>query len=318
MTDETVPVTVDNFVRAETDTYLHGFAGLGLGVFLHRREPAPIDHQDVVRMNRDTLYSIAIVDLDAGPATVTLPETGGRFMSLQVISQAHFSRPAVYAPCTHQVTRDSVGTRYAALLVRTLVDPLDAADLAAVAVAQDAIALTAADAGPLELPSWDPVSLGVVRDTLKRVAPSVMKGPGHMFGTAAEVDAIKHLVGTAIGWGGNPEADATYVGAFPERNDGTTAYRLVVRDVPVDGFWSISVYDEAGFFVANADAAYTVNSVTATPDADGGVTVQFGGSRDGAANWIAIMPGWNYVVRLYRPRPEILDGSWKFPVAHPV
>jgi hypothetical protein len=30
------------------------------------------------------------------------------------------------------------------------------------------------------------------------------------------------------------------------------------------------------------------------------------------------MPGWNYTVRLYRPRPEILDGSWAFPEAQPV
>jgi hypothetical protein len=30
------------------------------------------------------------------------------------------------------------------------------------------------------------------------------------------------------------------------------------------------------------------------------------------------MPGWNYVVRMYRPQKEILDGTWKFPEAQPV
>jgi hypothetical protein len=30
------------------------------------------------------------------------------------------------------------------------------------------------------------------------------------------------------------------------------------------------------------------------------------------------MPGWNYIVRLYRPRAQILDGTWKFPEARPV
>jgi hypothetical protein len=30
------------------------------------------------------------------------------------------------------------------------------------------------------------------------------------------------------------------------------------------------------------------------------------------------MKGWNYTVRLYRPRPEILSGKWKFPEAHAV
>ena len=53
-----VPVTADNFVRAESDTY---FAGLvkdgGLGKFYHRREPASLANQTVIRLNRDTLYS---------------------------------------------------------------------------------------------------------------------------------------------------------------------------------------------------------------------------------------------------------------------
>ena len=52
-----------------------------------------------------------------------------------------------------------------------------------------------------------------------------------------------------------------------------------------------------------------------------------GGSRQGGnqggcdgkiANCLPTMPGWNYTVRLYRPRPEILDGSWTFPAAQPV
>ena len=34
-------------------------------------------------------------------------------------------------------------------------------------------------------------------------------------------------------------------------------------------------------------------------------------------NCLPTMPGWNYMVRLYRPRAEILDGSWKFPDARP-
>jgi hypothetical protein len=101
-------------------------------------------------------------------------------------------------------------------------------------------------------------------------------------------------------------------------NDGATVHQLMVRDVPVDGFWSISVYDADGYFEPNARQACSVNSVTATRDRDGSVTVQFGGRDSHAANCLGIMPGWNYMVRLYRPRPEILSGRWVFPVATPV
>ena len=80
-----LPVTVDNFVRAESDTYIGNLAKQsgGLAKFQHRREPASIDDQTVIRLNRDTLYSSALFDLDAGPVTITLPDAGKRFRSMQ-------------------------------------------------------------------------------------------------------------------------------------------------------------------------------------------------------------------------------------------
>src|SRR6516164_6982280 len=77
-----VRVTAGNFIRAESDTYFAKFVKDGaLGKFIHQRELAPIDNQAVIRMNRDTLYSQAVFDLDAGPVTITLPGAGKRFMS---------------------------------------------------------------------------------------------------------------------------------------------------------------------------------------------------------------------------------------------
>ena len=73
-----------------------------------------------------------------------------------------------------------------------------------------------------------------------------------------------------------------------------------------------------GYFEANDRGVYSVNSVTATPDADGTVRVHLGGCEDDRPNCIPIVDGWNYLVRLYRPRPEVLDGSWTFPSAEPV
>jgi hypothetical protein len=56
-----------------------------------------------------------------------------------------------------------------------------------------------------------------------------------------------------------------------------------------------------------------MNNVTAVKDGDGSVTIQFGGCDDTTPNCLPIFPGWNYLVRLYRPRPEVLDGSYQFP-----
>jgi hypothetical protein len=139
-----------------------------------------------------------------------------------------------------------------------------------------------------------------------------------MFGPAGEVDPVRRLIGAAAAWGGNPEHDALYLTVKPQADDGRTVHRLTVRDVPVDGFWSVTVYDADGYFTENPAGAYSVNDVTAERDTDGSVTVQFGGCDDTSANCLPVAPGWNYLVRLYRPRAEILDGSWTFPAAQPV
>ena len=123
-----VPVTVDNFVRAESDLYFGGIlkdSGGALGKFNHRRELASIDNQTVIRLNRDTLYSSAVFDLDAGPVTITMPDAGKRFMSLMVINEDHYAPVVVYGAGTHIFTREKVGTRYIAAAVRTLVNPAD-------------------------------------------------------------------------------------------------------------------------------------------------------------------------------------------------
>jgi hypothetical protein len=206
------------------------------------------------------------------------------------------------------------------LLARTFVDPADAADVAKVHAAQDGLAVTQSAAGTFEVPDWDQASLEAIRNALNALAAA--NGgldSARMFGSKDQVDPVHHLLGTAAGWGGNPLRDAYYAGTVPEKNDGATVYRLTVaKDVPVDGFWSISVYNKDGFFEKNARGMYSVNNVTAKPNADGSVTVQFGGQPDAAPNCIPITPGWNYLVRMYRPRKAILDGTWKFPVAAPV
>src|SRR5262249_16797191 len=77
-TNKPVPVTVSNFVRAETDYYFGQTVtqdGFGLS---HTRQMVSIDKQDVVRMNRDTLYSSGVFDL-ASPLTIILPDAGKRF-----------------------------------------------------------------------------------------------------------------------------------------------------------------------------------------------------------------------------------------------
>jgi hypothetical protein len=314
-----VPVTAENFNRAESDLYFASNVRDGaFGKLLHRRVPTEIEKQTVIRMNRDTLYSSGVFDLDAGPVTVTLPDAGKRFMSLQVIDEDQRSPRVIYQGSA-TLRREEIGTRYVMIAIRTLlIAPDDPRDIAEVARLQDSIKVEQASPGKFEIPAWDLESQKRVREALLTLG-ATLPDSKRMFGTKDQVDPVRFLIGSAMAWGGNPEREATYINVTPKKNDGKIVHRLTVKgEVPVDGFWSISLYNAKGYFEKNDRNAYSINNLTAKKDPDGSITIQFGGCDDKTANCLPIMPGWNYIARLYRPRAEVLSGTYKFPEAEPV
>ena len=282
------------------------------------REPAPLDKQTVIRLNRDTLYSAAVFDLDAGPVKITLPNAGKRFMSMMVVNEDHYVFEVDYGAGNYNFTKAEVGTRYVMMALRTLADPANLQDLKQAHALQDAVTVKQRDPGRFEVPNWDPVSQKKMRDALlvmNASLPDLRKA----FGSRVQVDAVRHLIGTAAAWGGNPDRDAIYLNVTPGKNDGVTIYKLSVPGkVPVNAFWSVTVYDADGYLKKNQYDAYSLNSITAKKSPDGLVLIQFGGCDGKNQNCLPTMPGWNYMVRLYRPRDEILNGKWKFPEARPV
>ena len=319
-TDGKVLVTPDNFIRAESDTYMAAQVKQGaLGKLHHNRTVASLDNQVVIRLNRDTLYSSGVFDLDAGPVTITLPDPGERFMSLMVLNEDHFVPSVFYGGGTHTLARESVGTRYVLLGIRTLVDPNNPEDVKQVHALQDAITVSQAGGpGTFEIPDWDAASQKKVRDALLALAATTSDMRYAAGPDSKSVDPVRRLMAAAAGWGLNPDKDAVYVGVAPPQNDGRTVYRLTVKDVPVDAFWSVSVYSAEGYFVKNDLDAYSINNITGKKDADGSITIQFGDCRKDTPNCLPITKGWNYTVRLYRPRAEILDGTWSFPEPQPL
>ena len=304
-------VNVDNFVRAETHRMfsdLQRDAG-GVNRFSHNREAAAVDRQTVIRLNRDTLYSFAVVDISE-TATLSLPDPERRYVSAMVVNEDHYVNRVIHEPGDHQLTVEEFDTPYVVVAVRTLADPHDVDDMATAKALQDGLRIHATAARPFESPKYDVASLDHTRSALLALAAG-MDSFERSFGRKEQVNPVHHLISTAAGWGGLPDAEAAYVGVAPDLPVGE--YSLTIEDVPVDGFWSISVYNADGYFEPNARGAYSVNSITAARNDDGTVSVLFGGDGDPARNSLPITEGWNYLVRLYRPRPEILDGTWTFP-----
>jgi hypothetical protein len=310
-----VKVNVDNFARAESDRMFVAIQAQvgGVNQWFHYRAPTPVDKQTVIRMNRDTLYSAAIVDISAG-ASLTIPEADGRYVSVMIVNQDHYVNAVLHDPGEHELTIEQFGTPHVLTAARVLVDPADPADVAAVNALQDQLGLKAGSARPFVQPDYDVASLDATRAALLELGKG-LSGFGHSFGAKGEVNPVRHLIATAGGWGGLPNHEAAYLNVNPGLPPGE--YQLTVRDVPVDGFWSISLYNAAGYFEPNDRGAYSINNLTGTLNKDGSVTVHFGGCGDGRPNCLPIMDGWNYLIRLYRPRAEILDGTWTFPAIEP-
>ena len=247
---EPVMVNVDNFVRAETaaqfDTSLK-MTGGAVNEWFHFRKPAPIDQQNVIRMNRDTLYSGAIVDISEG-ARLTVPDTGDRYMSIMVINEDHYVNKVIHKPGMHKLTVKEFGTPYVGLAVRTLVNASDPEDIRKANSLQDQLKIEAASAKPYTHPNYDKESYKTTYDALI-VLGRGMPDASATFGSKKDVDPIRHLLGTAWGWGGLPEEEAYYLNVEPNLPVG--ADQLTIRDVPVDAFWSITVYNEEGFIDPN-------------------------------------------------------------------
>lgn len=307
-------VTPENFTRAESDLFNGNVVrDVGLGVLQHRRGVMGIDDQFVVRGNRDTLYSVAVFDLDAGPVTITLPDAGERFMSLQIIDQDQYVPNVFYDAGTYQLTREAIGTRYVGIAIRILIDPNDAQDVTTANQLQDLVQVDQPGGpGVWEVPQWDQASQNKVRDALLSLAET-LPDTRRAFGTKDQVDPVRRLIQSAAAWGGNPDEDALYLSYTPSENDGKAVYQLKMEDVPVDGFWSISVYNAKGYYEKNPKDLYNLNSMTAQKSDDGTTIVQFGACEEGIANCLPTMAGWNYMVRLYRAHPEVLSGEWIFP-----
>ena len=312
-----IAVDIDNYAQAEVASQIDRFVSLGAVVnqWVHFRQPTPLDQQSVIRMNRDTLYSVAVVDIGEG-ATLTIPDAAGRYLTVMVLNEDGYLNCVFHEAGDHPLAVAEFDTGFVLLVARTLADPTDADDIAEANRLQDGLVVEAASARPWESGRFDEASYQAVKKPLLALGAAGIHDSTRTFGRREEVDRVRFLVGSAGGFGGLPETEAFYeIRADPLP---VGRYRLTVGAVPVDAFWSISVYNRDGYFDPNEYDSYSVNSITAVAAADGSVLVEFGPEPGAADNYLYVTDGWNYVVRLYRPRPEVLDHRWTFPVPEPL
>ena len=186
----------------------------------------------------------------------------------------------------------------------------------------DAKALDARYDARLPQLSYDRIMLHLA--TLKRENGWLFTTGTGLYGT----DYLQRALVTAIGLGANRPQDAVYPmsqrASLLEPYDGAHSYALRFGKgelPPVKGFWSLTMYDEEMFFVANPINRYSM-SLRTNPkfEPDGSLVIYVQNESPGAdkeANWLPAPKGkFHLMLRLYWPNeddPSILDGSWTIP-----
>jgi hypothetical protein len=310
-----VKVTPETYIRAESDRQFGVVAKMAGGVnkFYHFRRPTPLDKQNVVRMNRDTLYSMGIVDTSKG-ATIIVPEfPKDRYVSVYLVDNDHYCPSVIYSTGTHELPRDS---KYLGVGVRIQVfNPKDEDEIALVNKLQDQFIIKANSAEPLPEFKWDLQSLKALTDQYEKESTRYLSWKG-MMGPRGQVDEKIRHIAAAAAWGLFPERDATYLN-YSGGHDYRVCHQATYQ-VPENGaFWSITVYGNDGFMKSDNNI---VNSSNVKLNADGTFTVNFGAAETcgEVPNRLDTTEGWNFLMRIYRPGKSVLQGAYKLPVAKPV
>ena len=135
---------------------------------------------------------------------------------------------------------------------RILVDPTNPADVAAVNELQDGLKIQTASTADFVMPDYEKDSFGEGPRSATNPSNCTWAGSSHGFGKRSRVSIPRctSLAPPTAG-AGSPTREASYATIEPNLPVGD--YEITVRDVPVDAFWSISVYNKAGFFEKNKE-----------------------------------------------------------------
>jgi hypothetical protein len=300
-------VNVENFVRAETYMYMNKYFNRikKTNTFIHYRT-FETDNA-VIRMNLDTLYSIAILDPTQNDIKINVPEVNDRYMSCCVLDEDHYE--VLYTKDKGEYIFPK-SDKYLVCLIRILVKDRTPEEMQLVNNIQDKFFIKSNNySDTLNIEKFDNTSYLYTKNLILKLfeTSKTMSSVG-MFGKKNEINELKHIMGVAMGWGGLKQA--LYNSVYPKNNNGIQEYSLTFRDVPVNAFWSIIIYDKNGFIVTNKKQS--LNNFTAITNPDGGYTINFTNNKN-KINYLNIFDGWNYTIRMYEPKKEILTGEWKFP-----
>ena len=289
-------VTQDNFPRAFTNMRLGSLVKTtgGVNKFFAMPVPSSIPAKlFVVRMNRDTPYSVSVIDMSSGNVFVTVPETD-KYVSIQIVDENHETQPMIYGSGRHKITAK---TDHAFVIVRTLDGDI-----------RKNLVIEAGSAKPFKLLEWDMASFHAV-DKAGNIDFSDGYDQSKAFSnTESGQTAYMNYVGVAGGWGGAMVQDNVY--QTSQYFSADACYETTFVDPKAKYFWSATVYNGDGRMFN--DKANISSEMKPVQNADGTYTLRFG--CEGQANNLPNVEGnttgkFNVLMRHYGPSKQVQSGE---------
>ncbi|MEP2532473.1 DUF1254 domain-containing protein [Shimia sp.] len=291
-----IDVTMDNYVVAESDWYFNNQQeNAPVNTFVHNG-PVSKDAQDVIRSNRDVMYSLAVVDISKGATLIVPPRAD--FQIIHVMDENHLSHFVIKAGESRTITPEDVtGGTYVYLLARTKITD----DLEESLAAQRAMKIEANSAVPYPAKGFRSEDVETFRNKLvQEFADGKAKIIEHeSFGaTMDDVDPTSYIYAAAVGWGGLPADTAQYLSAVAGQGD-ADCQRYTLPKPNLDwaggGFFSLTTYDTAGWIVEDD---FYIGHENMQDDGD---SYSIYLNCPDQPNSLTVQKGWTGIVRMYLP-----------------
>lgn len=319
--DAPVTVTKENFARAMTDLAMQKEVEQGAtNAWHHHRKTMALSEQPAPLMNRDTVYSFAVLD-GGGDVAITLPENDGRYMSLHVMNHNHVTYKVFYGPGRYVIPA-SGSTDFFYANVRMQINDKDPEDVKKVNEFQDQLKieyLNGYQPKPFKVTNWDMKTFGKVRDIY--VSEAQKEGIEGTMGTVehpVSLDAKNR--GVAIATGLLPDKDAVYLTDKHNVRMGKVykaTYSVPDQVDPKLGFYSITAYGDDQYL--KTDKGSTISNTEIKLNSDGKTfdiyyvpEGEFGEGEHANELIIPTAPFWT-AFRVYMPGQSVVDGKYKTP-----
>jgi len=338
---------IQKFPYQDTYNYMNQYTGgesSKLNSWVLGSEPVLVKAGDdkVVRMNNDTYYNMAFMDLSQGPVKLSFSNSSeDRFYSFQLMDDRNTNFRNVIGPSGDyylyfgdnpgSVEGELIETPSELTVVIVRVELKDQDNEEDVKQAKEIFRGISIEGPEIkEFPSLDLLSSfdeEVTKEANRLIDSTMQNTPFRLMIAATgqvpnEVSYLQLAAGTKGGWGGPVTSHSAYESLMFDKNgevlNGSKGtYRLTTTEPPVDAFWSITVYDteKGGFLHPNNQNKYHINNTGAVKNEDGTVTFLFKQKcEEGDINCLEVPAGtFDLTTRYYLPHEEIRSGEWTFP-----